>query len=209
VLADLDRGNWVQVAQSYQDYPIVRLLMSEGRFRVKSGKAFKFNILNRTQGGSGYVQLYEEDNVDRGRHITAGTVDWRHINRSWGIDTREEDMSGPEEEIVDLVQVQDDALFVDVAEDIETGAWQVPGSSDVLMPHGIPYSVVWSGTTAAGGFDGSLPTGHTTKYSVDPASEPNQKNWAFTYTNVTETDFYSRCSTAFRKVRFRPTTTRS
>ncbi len=201
VLSDLDRGNWVQTAQSYQDYPIVRMMMQEGRTRTKGGKSFKFNVMNRTQGGSGYVQLYEEDNVDRGKHITAGTVEWRHLNRSWGIDVRELDMASPAEEIVDLVQVQDDGLFIDVAEDIETGAWQVPGASDVLLPHGIPYSVIWHATD---GFNGSLASGHTAKYGLAPASEPNQKNWAFTYTNVTEDDFYSLASTAFRKTRFRP-----
>jgi hypothetical protein len=204
VTEDLDRGEWVQTAQAYQDYPIVRMLMQEGRFRVKGGKSFKFNVMNRTQGGSGYVQLYEEDNVDRGKHITAGEVQWRHLNRSWGIDIRELDMASPAEEIVDLIKVQDDGLYIDAAEDIETGAWQVPSSTDVLLPHGIPYSVIWSSTTAAGGFDGSLANGHTAKYGLTPSSEPNQANWAFTYTSITEDDFYSLASTAFRKVRFRP-----
>lgn len=204
VLADLDRGNWVQVAQNYQDYPIVRQMMEEGRYRTKSGKSFKFNVINRAQSGSGYVQLYEEDNVDRGRHIANGDVQWRHVTRSWAIDVRELDMSGPEEEIVDLVQVQDDALYIAMAEDIEAGAWQVPGASDVLMPHGIPYSVVWSSATPAGGFDGSTAPGHNDKYGIDPATEPNMKNWSFTYTDVTEADFYTKASDAFRAVRFRP-----
>lgn len=203
VLSDLGRRELVQIAQAYQDYPGMRMLFA-GNTRTKSGKSFKFNIMNRTQGGSGYVGLYEEDNVDRGRHIASGEVNWRHITRSWGVDVREMDMSGPEEEIVDIFKTQDDGLFIDIAEDIETGLWQVPSSSDTLMPHGIPYSVCYeAGDTD--GFTTQLPAGsHTDIYGLTPGTDPNWKNYSFNYTAVTETDFYSALSTAFRKVRFRP-----
>jgi hypothetical protein len=50
------------------------------------------------------------------------------------------------------------AAMIDLAEELEAKAWQVPNSTDKLNPYGLPYWIVYNSST---GFNGGYPTGRT------------------------------------------------
>lgn len=202
-LRNLGKGEWTDVMQALQDYPIMRTWLGGGRVSEGRGYGLRWRIADKTQGGSGFVGLYEEDDVDRGDHVVEATAPWRNISRSFGIDHREVDMNAGPEELVDTVEMERNGMWVDAAEDFELGAWQVPGTSDTLLPYGIPYYVVYNATT---GFNGGAPNSHTTVAGINPTTRTRWKNYTAKYTNVTEDDLVSLMSSAFRKIRFRPPT---
>jgi hypothetical protein len=56
---------------------------------------------------------------------------------------------------------------------------------------------------ATTGFNGGLPTGHTTVAGVDISTYTTFKNYTAVYTNATRTDLIDKLRTAHRKVRFK------
>lgn len=199
-LSHLQRGKWWDAMQAYQNFPICDAMMRYGK--EKSGKALTFRIGVGQDSDDGHHGLYEDYDLDRPDVMTEGTVNWRNHRKGFAFDLRESDQ-GSEEELVNDLVVQRNNMWAEVCKDMEQKAWQVPASSDKLLPNGIPYYAVWEDITN-GGFTSNLPTGNTLVANIDPAVQDDWRNWTEKYTNYTSDDLGLKVSRAMRKIQWTP-----
>lgn len=200
-LKSLQKGEWFDTMQTYQDYPMTRVAMSMGR--EKSGSQLSFRIGVGSENEDGHSGLYEDIDVDRPDVMTEGTLGWRNHRKGFAIDERELDPLQDPESLVDDLEVLHNNMWSQVADDIELKSMQVPASSDKLLVMGIPYWVVWE-DSSAGKFTASLPAGHTTVAGINPAVQTDYQNYSLTYVNATRDDLGLRVGRAIRKTNWRP-----
>jgi hypothetical protein len=200
-LKSLQKGEWYDTMQTLQRYPMLEVAMTMGR--EKSGKQLSFRVGVGSENEDGHSGLYEDVDVDRPDVMTEGTVDWRNHRKGFAIDLREIDpMQDPESLVSDLETLRND-MWANTADDIEFKSFQVPASSDKLLPFGIPYWVVWE-DSSAGKFTANLPAGHSTVAGIDPAVQTKYQNYSATYVNATRDDLGQRVTRAIRQTNWRP-----
>jgi len=200
-LKSLQKGEWFDSMQTYQDYPMLRVAMTMGR--EKSGKQLSFRIGVGSENEDGHSGLYEDFDVDRPDVMTEGTVDWRNHRKGFAIDERELDPMQDPESLVDDMEVLRNDMWSRTADDFELKSMQVPATSDKLLPFGIPYYVVWE-DSSAGKFTADLPGSHTAVAGIDPAVQTAYQNYTATYVNPTRDDLGRRVSRAIRQTNWRP-----
>jgi hypothetical protein len=200
-LKSLQKGEWFDAMQTYQDYPMLRVAMSMGKER--SGNKLNFRIGVGSENEDGHSGLYEDFDVDRPDVMTEGSVQWVNHRKGFAIDERELDPRQAPEALVDDLEVLRNDMWVNTAEDFELKAFQVPALNDKLLPNGIPYWIPWE-DSSAGTFTSQLPGSHTTVAGIDPAVQTAYQNWTTTYVNANRDDLGLRMGRAIRKTKFRP-----
>ncbi len=200
-LKSLQKGEWFDAMATYQDYPMMRVIRSMSK--EKSGHKLSFRIGTGSENEDGHSGLYEDFDVDRPDVMTEGTVQWVNHRKGFAIDTREIDPHSAPEALVDDLEVLRNDMWVNTSDDFEVATWQVPATSDKLMPFGIPYYVPWA-TSTTGTFTAQLPGGHTLVAGIDPAVQTKYQNWTSTYTDATRDDLGLHVSRAIRNTSWRP-----
>lgn len=200
-LKSLQKGEWFDTMQTYQDYPMMRIAMTMSKER--SGKQLSFRIGVGSENEDGHSGLYEDFDVDRPNVMTEGTLNWVNHRKGFAIDERELDPMQAPESLVDDLEVLRNDMWSRTADDYELKSMQVPALNDKLLPNGLPYFVVWE-DSSDGKFTASLPAGHTTVAGIDPAVQTTYQNWSATYVNPTRDDLGIRVSRAIRQTNWRP-----
>jgi hypothetical protein len=203
-LKSLQKGEWFDAMQTYQDYPMLRVVMTMGRER--SGSKLSFRIGVGSENEDGHSGLYEDFDVDRPDVMTEGTLEWINHRKGFAIDERELDPRQDPESLVDDLEVLRNNMWSQTCDDFELKAMQVPAVNDKLLPNGIPYFVVWA-DSSAGAFTSAMPlgsSGHSTVAGIDPAVQTAYQNYASTYVNSTRDDLGLRVSRAIRQTNWRP-----
>ncbi|MHC4176284.1 MAG: hypothetical protein ACYSWU_02190 [Planctomycetota bacterium] len=200
-LKSLQKGEWFDTMQTYQDYPMLRVALTMGK--EKSGNRLSFRVGVGSENEDGHSGLYEDFDVDRPDVMTEGIVQWRNHRKGFAIDERELDPNQDPESLVDDLEVLRNDMWSRTADDFELKSFQVPSASDKLLPNGIPYWVVWE-DSSAGTFTQSYPSGHTDVAGIDPAVQTKYTNFSATYVNPTRDDLGMRVSRAIRQTNWRP-----
>jgi hypothetical protein len=102
--------------------------------------------------------------------------------------------------VLNIIEPRRADALLSLVEEIEDKCWESPASASGKEPMGIPYYVVKNATT---GFNGGLPSGHTTVAGVNITDVPNYKNYTGQYVNASRTDLIAAMRTAHRKCRFK------
>ncbi|MEE9597967.1 MAG: hypothetical protein V3V96_14435 [Acidiferrobacterales bacterium] len=200
-LKDLQKGEWFDAMQTYQDYPMLRVAMTMGKER--SGNQLSFRVGVGSENEDGHSGLYEDFDVDRPDVMTQGLVKWVNHRKGFAIDERELDTQQAPEALVDDLEVLRNDMWTRLADDFELKSMQSPASSDELLPFGIPYWVLWA-NSSAGAFASATRTAHSTIAGIDPAVQDKYRNWSATYVNPTRDDLGQRVSRAIRQTNWRP-----
>lgn len=200
-LKSLQKGEWFDVMQTYNDYPMMRVAMSNGK--EKSGNKHSYRIGVGETVADGHTGLYEDFDLDRPNVMTEASDPWVNLRQGFAIDTRELDPQSDPEALVDDMEVQRNNMFVNIADNFELKAMNVPAVSDPLLPRGIPYFIPWSSVTT-GGFHAVLPAGHTTISDIDPAVQTKHQSWSDTYANATRDDLGRKIGKAIRNIKWAP-----
>ena len=125
-------------------------------------------------------------------------VHWGHAQTKWGFMSQSEILMNRGRAAVfnGVKQRRADAL-ISLAEALEAKAWSAPAVADTTLPSGVPYWVVYNAST---GFNGGLPSDHTTVAGVSLTDHPNFKNYTAQYTNVTKADLLKKMRTGMRQI---------
>lgn len=201
-LKELNKGEWWQTISSLQSYPMMEIANSS-LAKEKNGNKLSFRLAVPSTTADGHHGLYEDYDLDRPDLLTEGTLDWTNLRAGFAFDLRELDPAGAPEHVVDDMAVQHSNMYVELTEDFENAAWNVPALNDKLMPFGIPFWIVWS-SAGAGTFTSDAPAGHTTLAGINPSTQSTYRNWTDTYSQATRDDLGLRISRAIRKTNFRP-----
>jgi hypothetical protein len=200
-LKELQKGRWWDDMQELQDYPMMRVFQTMSKER--SGNKLSWRIGVGSDAEDGHHGLYEDYDLDRPDVMIEGSQDWRNERQGFALDERELDENQAPEHLVDDMETLFNDMFSNLAEDMENGAFQVPSTNDVLLPHGIPYNVTWADVTG-GGFTSQLPLGHTDVNGIVPSVNTKYRNWSELYTAMIPDDGLLKISRAIRHTRFRP-----
>lgn len=200
-LKHLDKGNWYDTMQTYQDYPLMRVAESMGK--IKAGNQLSFRIGVGSDHDDGHEGLYEDHDHDRPDVMTEGTVPWRNLHKGAAIDTRELDATGAPEHVVDDLEVIRNDMWSSVADDFERGAIVVPSSGNALLPNGLPYYIVWEDSATGKFTTDTNPSGGSIA-GIDPTIQTSYANFTMTYVTPTRDDLGRALATAFMQTHWRP-----
>jgi hypothetical protein len=212
ILPDLDRMNWEQIAQNLVDYEMMSHWLKDDKIVFGDGLYIKKNLLSQLSGAASHTGMTDTDDVDIPDLMDDLQVPWRHAQTKWGYHYQTDIlMNRGKSTINDTVKPRRVAAMIDLAEELEAKAWQVPNSSDKLNPYGLPYWIVYNAST---GFNGGYPTGpdaveHTTIAGLSLTDSPKFKNYTANYTSVSKTDLLPKMRTALRKTNFRSPVTKA
>jgi hypothetical protein len=211
ILPDLDRMNWEQIAQNLQDYEMMSHWLKDDKIIFGDGIAIRKNLITQLSGAASHTGMTDTDDVDIPDLMDDIIVPWRHAQTKWGYHYQTDIlMNRGKSTINDTVKPRRHVAMIDLAEELEAKAWQVPNSSDKLNPYGLPYWIVYNATT---GFTGGYPTGpdgvqHVTIAGLNLTDSPKFRNYSAQYAAVSKTDLLPKMRTALRKTNFRSPVTK-
>lgn len=206
ILPDLDRMNWEQIAQDLTDYEVMRYWLRDDKVTFSDGIAIRKNLLSQLSGAASHTGLTDVDDVDIPDLMDDMTVSWVHAQTKWGYNYQTDIlMNSGKSRINDTVKPRRIAAMIDLAQELEAKAWQVPAWGDKLNPYGLPYWIVFNATL---GFSGGYPTGpdavaHPTIAGVNLTESPKFKNYSAQYAAVSKGDLLPKMRTALRKTNFK------
>ncbi len=206
ILPDLDRMSFEQVAQDLQDYEMMRHWLTKDKIQFSDGIAVRKNLMTQLSGAASHTGIIDVDDVDIPDLMDDITVPWRHAQTKWAYHYQTDIlMNSGKSSINDTVKPRRLAAMIDLAQELEQKAWQVPATTDKLSPYGVPYWIVYNATT---GFTGGYPTGpdsvaHTTIGGLSLTDSPKFRNYSANYTSVSKSDLIPKMRTAIRKTNFK------
>ena len=206
ILPNLDRMHWEQIAQDIQDYEIMSHWLKDDKIFFGDGLYIKKNLLSQLSGAASHTGMTDTDDVDIPDLMDDLQVPWRHAQTKWGYHYQTDIlMNRGKSRINDTIKPRRCAAMIDLAQELEQKAWQVPNSSDKLNPYGLPYWIVYNAVT---GFTGGYPTGpdgvtHATIAGLNLSDSPKFKNYSANYTDVSKVDLLKKMRTALRKTNFK------
>lgn len=198
-LYELGRMRFQQIAQELQEYEVMSKWLKRDRVLEDSGIGIQRTLMVTTAGAARHVGLYEVDDTDQKDLLTQLNIPWRHAETYWIFDRREVLMNSGKQLVLNIIKPRRAGAMIDLAEELEAKAWSCPGASDNVLPYGLPYWIVPS-STAAFGFNGVAPYGHTTVGGVNPTTYPKFCNATVQYSAVTKADLIKKLRKMHRKV---------
>jgi hypothetical protein len=201
-LRHLGRLKFQQIAQELQRYEVVSHWFRKDKVQFSGGYGIQRTLMGTMDDQSAYVSANSTDSYVIPTLLDNITINWRDVQSPWGFHTDEILMNSgdPEATVVNIIKPRRVAALLGHAKQLEYKAWQVPSSTDKLLPYGLPYWVVYNATE---GFNGGAPSGHTTVGGVNLTETPNFKNYTVNYTNVTKADLIKKLRTMHRKIQWR------
>lgn len=199
-LNHLERLSFTQIAQELQAYLMMDTFLKKDRILLDGGIGIRRTLMTSYDNVAEFVGLWEAETANATDHLTDLTVPWCHIHTSWAFDRRELLMNSGKSLIQRVIEPRRVSSMLSLANKLEDGMWLTPTVSETKKPYGIPYWLVGSATT---GFNGGLPSDHTTVGGVNITTHANYKNYTAQYTTVNKTDLITKMRTGARKIRFR------
>lgn len=200
-LRDLGRNKFQQIAQSLQDYEMMGKWLTKEKIVFDSGIGIQKTLMLKTGGAAQHVGLFEEDEVNIVDLLTQLQVPWRRATTNWAFERRELLENKGKALIVNIMKPRRAAAMIDLAETLEASCWgTAPTAADKKEPWGVQ---TWIVKNSSEGFNGGLPSDHTTMANVNISTYPNFKNYTNSYTSVTKADLIKKLRKAHRKIKFK------
>lgn len=198
-LRDLGRMSFQQIAQQLQDYEVFSRWFREDKIQIDDGVGIQRTLMTSLSNRARHVGMFEETQTLIPDLIRQMQVPWRHALTEWAWEYREVLMNSGKSLIFNVIKPRRADAMISLAEELEAKAWSAPTVAQNHLPYGIPYWIVKSNTR---GFNGGLPTDHTTVAGIDLDQNPTFKNYTDTYSSVSKTDLIAKMRTAKRKCMF-------
>ena len=197
-LKDLGPLNFQQIAQNLQEYPVLSKWLKKDKVIIESGNGVQRNLMSKLSNQASHVGLLDTDTYDIPDLMVQMSVPWRHAQSKWGFIYQSDIlMNRGRAAVFNVVEPRRADALISLAEELEAKAWSAPAVADTTLPYGVPYWIVYNATT---GFNGGLPSDHTTVAGVSLTDHPNFKNYTAQYTNVSKADLLKKMRTGMRKI---------
>ncbi len=197
---ELGPPRFQMIAQDLQDYEVLPKWLRKDKVQVDHGIGIQRTLMTKLPELAKHVGLFEVDEVDVKDLLSQINIPWRHARTAWAFERRETLMNRGRSLIVKVIEPRRVGAMVNLADVLEARAWSCPDVDDKVLPYGLPYWVVANATT---GFNGGAPSGHTEVAGLNPTTNPNWKNYTFTYKAVTKADLIKKLRTTHRKIRWK------
>lgn len=200
-LEDLGRDDLKNLALSYQNYPAFSIIWKKGRVKQITGTGIRKNVIYKLPGTVKH-QGFEQPNKVTIPQVTAKfSVDWCHIEQTWGWFKQEMMMNGGAARINNIIKPRRQTAKDEFVQEIEEKFWALPDANDPDVPKGIFYALPFSATA---GFNGTYATGFTDKYGESVTKIPRLKCYTNAYKDLTKADGIYKIRQAFQRTNWRP-----
>lgn len=199
-LKDLGWARFQQIAQPLQRYEVMPRWLKKDKMVIQGSVGVQRNLMLKTAGAARHVGLAAVDDVNVTSLMAQMSFSWVHATTAWAVEVREAMMNKGKAFVFDVVKPRRMGSMIDLAETLEERAWSAPTTTTSVYPYGLPYWVV---KNAATGFNGGLPSGHTTLAGIDLTAYPNFKNYTFGYAQMSKTDAIPKMRTMHRSIRWK------
>lgn len=200
-LRHLGRAKFQQIGQSLTDYYIFRQCFKKDRVTFDSGIGIQRTLMNRLSSQAAHVGLLDTDASDIPDLLVQMNIPWVHAKTQWSYLYQEGLVNRGEALVTRVIEPRRADAMISLAEEIENKAWSCPAMANTVDPYGIPYWVVKASSDTEG-FNGGLPSDHTTVAGVNLTTTPTFKNYNGQYVAVSKGDLIKKMRTAQRKTRF-------
>jgi hypothetical protein len=185
-LDDMGPPSFEMVAQELQDYIVMRNWLKKERTMIDSGKGIQRMLMDNYEQVAREVGYFEEDNIVLANHLQSITAPWVTLDTHWVFEYKETLDNRGKALIADVFKPRRAGAMLALAELLENRAWNTPtAAQDGTVLRGVPYYIVKNATA---GFNGGLPSDHTTKAGVNITDHPKYMNYTDQYVAVTEAD---------------------
>ena len=205
-LQELGENKWTDLATDYQSTHILKRFIPDNKATLKAGYEIRFQVMTDTSGSAAHRGLGYTVTPNVVAVMDSGEVPWRRMNWTWAWEHDLIAMNRAPRRIVEFIKTQRIAALKAAAVEFEIKAWRAPALANTEDPYGIPYYVVKSNTmvTTNDGFNGSVPSGHSSVAGLSPTTYQRWKNYATQYTAVTFDDLVRKMRRAYAKTGFKP-----
>lgn len=208
-LANLPKQDF-EVALKQQEYHVVNKWFQTDKMQLDSGTSIERNIILDPQGNAQHVRLFQKLTSNVPENQKKVTAPWVQVTSSYAMERREILRNRKPAAYISLLKSRRVTAAVSLADLLEDRAFRTPDSStDDLNPRGIPYHLTKAdiGVDSAGDFIGKTvrfgdASTSTVKAGLDGATNPNWRNYAFTY-NAINRELVKRMSRAFYATQFK------
>lgn len=207
---NLNRGKWFSELQTYQRYPWCEIVMNDGIAKTAPGKKLTFRSSDDPGLPKARTGLYNTFTADKHVSLYEGQMYWRSGEETFAIDKRELAMNNGEALVVNEEEVGLQSMYQRVCDSIENASCTIAAPTDTLQEQGIPYFINCPGNATGadglyGGFQGTVPTGHTVVCNLDPTTtHPRYRNYADIFTDFVYDEFTVKASDLMRAINFDP-----
>lgn len=203
-LQELGEGQVVDLTTDTQEFVAYTSLMKKPRIDLQSdGYGIQWDLMIDHNHSARAVGLYSKDNINVPNVLTQASIPWRHVEGSYAFDHHEVDMNKGARQIVNLIKTRRHAAMVSMAEFFEDRFWRLTAVDDTDNMLGVPNWICKS-STAAFGFNGTLPSGYTTVAGLSPTLIPRWANGTFLYSSIDTTNLLPLWEEACDKTKFMP-----
>jgi hypothetical protein len=198
-LNDLKRLSFTQIAQELQEYVGMNVLLKKDRILLDGGVGIRRTLMTRYANVARMVGLWEASGASATDHLADLTVPWVHAQTQWPFERRELLMNSGKSLIQRVVEPRRIGAMLSLADTLENQVWGAPTVAQTKNAYGLPWWLTASATT---GFNGGLPTDHTTVAGINITTHPNFKPYTAQYTAVTKADLISKMRNGAREIKF-------
>lgn len=128
ILPYLSKMSWEQVAQNLQDYEMMSHWLQDDKVIFGEGISIRKNLLTQLSGtAASHTGMTDTDDADIPDLMDDITVPWRHAQTKWAYHYQSDIlMNRGDAKINDTVKPRRVAAMIELAEELEAKAWQVP-----------------------------------------------------------------------------------
>ncbi len=195
-LPTFDSGatQWYDVAAPISKFVALPRLLNQKATKVTTSMLYQWQLLTSYGTTAQQHGLYNTPTFNSSDHIAAAQCPIRHANYTVSYDEREMVANRADgAAILDHIRQKEEAERGYFAVLKEQQFWGKPtSSSDTTSDWGVGYSITYNATE---GQTGTVPSGFTTRYGIDPATVTGVKNFSYTYVDISETDFLADFNT--------------
>jgi len=201
--ADFGPMRFQQIAQSLASYEVFSRWFKKDKVSFQSGSSIKRTLMTSfNSGAAAHVSLDHIDEVTTPNTLAIMDVPWRYAQAQWAIWYKTDVlMNRGQSLILNIMEPRRLEALLALVEELETRAWAAaPAVANTTLPYGVQYWIVENTTT---GFNGGLPSDHTTVGGIVPATHTNFRNYTAAYVTVNKADLIKKMRTAHRAIRFK------
>lgn len=186
------RNTWVDISLPLQKYHFASKWFKAKKKPEKGGPLLEWKLRVRNQGTAKHSGLFAVDDTNRVNVVTNGKQGWSKQTVNYIYDLDENAFQSDMETIINEMELNEQGLYNDFFELLETSMWTAPASSalDPMPPAGIPF---WIQKTATLGFNGGDPSGWSDGAGrIATGTYERWKNYGGTYVQVTRDDLVEK-----------------
>lgn len=197
------------------DYPLIRIFFEDAREKISSGRGLQWNLRLRTNGSFKFVRMFQTTANNWVNVMGKAFANWAMQEAKIFFDERMDEFnSGQPEQLYDLIESQESAMYEDQVAGIDQALAVAPNNAaDDLAYLGLPYWLPPLGTGVSaptGGFLGTTAyfrDGSSTSLiggldASDPLNE-RHKSYAHTYNGRVDASFYEALRRCFTRTDFK------